>query len=71
MKHFFEKRYKVLLVTDRRGKNFIKNYPEFKLYILNTTTPTNKNLLGKSLSYILIFYAIIITNKTTMLVVIV
>ena len=26
MKHFFDKKYKVLLITDIRGKNFIKNY---------------------------------------------
>ena len=34
MKHFFDKEYKVLLVTDNRGNNFIKNYSEFKSYIL-------------------------------------
>jgi len=26
MKHYFDKEYNVLLVTDIRGKNFIKNY---------------------------------------------
>ena len=26
MKHFFDKGYEVLLVTDIRGNNFIKNY---------------------------------------------
>ena len=30
MKHFFDKGYKVLLVTDIRGNNFVKNYSEFK-----------------------------------------
>ena len=34
MKHFFDKGYKVLLVTDNRGNNFIKNYSEFKSYVL-------------------------------------
>ena len=29
MKHFSDKEYKVLLVTDKRGNNFIKNYSEF------------------------------------------
>ena len=27
MKHFFDQGYKVLLVTDSRGNNFLKNYP--------------------------------------------
>ena len=47
MKHFFDKEYKVILVTDNRGNNFIKNYSEFKSYILRTDTPTNKNLLKR------------------------
>ena len=59
MKHFFDKGYKVLLVTDNRGNNFIKNYSEFKLYVLNSGTPTNKNLLKKFFSYFLILYSII------------
>ena len=56
MKHFFDKEYKVILVTDNRGNNFIKNYSEFKSYILRTGTPTNKNLFKKFFSYFLIFY---------------
>ena len=59
MKHFFDKEYKVLLVTDNRGNNFIKNHSEFKSYMLSTGTPTNKNLLKKFFSYFLIFYSII------------
>ena len=59
MKHFFDKGYKVLLVTDNRGNNFIKNYSEFKSYILSAGTPTNKNLFKKFFSYFLIFYSII------------
>ena len=59
MKHFFDKEYKVILVTDNRGNNFIKNYSEFKSYILNSGTPTNKNLFKKFFSYFLIFYSII------------
>ena len=51
MKHFFNKEYKVLLVTDNRGNNFIKNYSEFKSYILRPGTPTNKNLFKKFFSY--------------------
>ena len=59
MKHFFNKGYKVLLVTDTRGNNFIKNYSEFKSYILKTGTPTNKNFFKKFLSFLIIFYSII------------
>ena len=59
MKHFLDKKYEVLLVTDNRGNNFIKNYSEFKSYILNSGTPTNKNLFKKFFSYFLIFYSIV------------
>ena len=59
MKHFSEKGYKVLLVTDDRGQNFIKNNMEFKSCVLKTGTPTNKNLLKKFYSYILIIYSVI------------
>ena len=59
MKHFLDKEYKALLVTDNRGNNFIKNHSEFKSYILNSATPTNKNLFKKFFSYFLIFYSII------------
>ena len=59
MKHFFDKRYKVLLVTDIRGNNFIKNYSEFKSYVLRAGTPTNKNFIKKLLSFLVIFYSII------------
>ena len=54
MKHFFDKEYKVLLVTDNRGNNLVKNYSEFKSYILRAGTPTNKNLFQKFFSYFLI-----------------
>ena len=59
MKHFFDKGYKVLLVTDKRGNNFIKNYLEFKSYVLKAETPTNKNLFKKFLSFLVIFNSII------------
>ncbi len=58
MKHFFDKGYEVLLVTDSRGKSFTKNYPQFKPYVLRTATPTNKNLIKKLLSFLVIFYSI-------------
>ena len=59
MKHFFDKGYKVLIVTDKRGYNFLKDYPEFKSYILTTSTPTNKNILIKIMSYFIIFFSIV------------
>jgi len=59
MEHFFDKGYKVLLVTDVRGSNFIGNYSKFKPYVLNTGTPTNKNFFNKILSFLLIFYSIV------------
>jgi UDP-N-acetylglucosamine--N-acetylmuramyl-(pentapeptide) pyrophosphoryl-undecaprenol N-acetylglucosamine transferase len=59
MKHFLEKDYKVLLVTDKRGNNFIKNNLKFKSYILKTGTPTNKNIIKKILSLFIIFYSIV------------
>ena len=31
MKHFFDKKFNVLIVTDRRGSNFLKNYPYFEI----------------------------------------
>ena len=59
MKHFFDKGYEVLLVTDTRGNSFIKNYSEFKSYILKSETLTNKNFFKKILSSLVIFYSII------------
>ena len=58
MKHFFSNGHKVLLVTDVRGNNFIKNYSEFKSYILKSETLTNKNFFKKILSSLVIFYKI-------------
>ena len=59
MKHFFDNGHKVLLVTDVRGNNFIKNYSEFRSYILKSGTSTNKNFFKKFLSFLVIFYSII------------
>jgi len=59
MKHFSEKKYKVILVTDKKGDSFVNNSNEFKTYILNTNTPTNKNLIKKFLSIFFIFNSII------------
>ena len=59
IEHFLDKDYEVLLITDSRGNNFIKNNLKFKSYIIKTDTPTNKNLFRKFFSYFLIFYSII------------
>ncbi len=59
MKHFFEKGFDVVIVTDKRGSSFIDNRLEFKSHILNVTAPSNKNFLKKILSFILIFYSLI------------
>jgi len=58
MKHFHDKGNEVILVTDSRGKNFIKDHAEFKSYIIKTSTLTNKNILRKCLALIVIFYSI-------------
>ena len=47
MKHFYDKGYKVVLITDKIGNNFINNYSKFKSYILKADTPTNKRFLKK------------------------
>ena len=59
MKYFNEIGYEVLLVTDTRGNNFIKQKLNFKTYILNTDTPTNKNILKKFLSFLSILNSVI------------
>ena len=59
MKHFYEKGYNVTLVTDKRGNNFLNEHLKFKSYELKVGTPTSKNLLGKILSLIIIFFSIL------------
>ena len=59
MSHFFEKDYKMILVTDHRGDSFIKNDLMFKSYILPADTPTNKKFLNKILSFLIVFYSIL------------
>ncbi len=59
MKHFFEKGYNVVLVTDKRGNNFLNRNLKFKSYELKTVTLTSKNLLAKILSLIMIFFSVL------------
>ena len=47
MKYFLEKEFKTILITDKRGNNFINKDRNFKSYILNSATPTQKNILKK------------------------
>ena len=59
LKYFYNKGYSVLLVTDERGNNFLKNYPKFKSYIIRADTPINKNFFKKFLSFTIIFFSIL------------
>ncbi len=59
MQHFFDKNYKVVLVTDKRGNNFVKYNSKFKSYVLNIDSPTNKIFFKKFFSYLSIFFSII------------
>ncbi|MAH54101.1 MAG: UDP-N-acetylglucosamine--N-acetylmuramyl-(pentapeptide) pyrophosphoryl-undecaprenol N-acetylglucosamine transferase [Pelagibacteraceae bacterium] len=58
MKHFSNKGYKVLLVTDSRGNIFLKNYRYIQSYVINTDTPLNKNIFRKIFSLLTIFFSI-------------
>jgi len=58
MKHFFENGYDVVLVTDKRGKNYVNKYSKFKSYELRAGTLTKKNFLNKILSLFIIFYSL-------------
>ena len=59
MKHFFDKGYKVLLVTDQRGSNFINSFSKFNSHIIKTETLTNKNMLKKIYSIFIILYSLL------------
>ena len=58
MKHFYERGYTVLLVTDQRGKNFVRNFSEFQTYVLRADSPTNKIFYKKILSLLIIIFSI-------------
>ena len=59
MKYFSEKGNKILLVTDQRGQEFLEKYSKHKSIIIKTSSPTNKNLIKKLFSFIIIFFAIL------------
>ena len=54
MKHFSEKGNNVILVTDKRGNKYIKNFLDYKSYVFKAGTPTNKNIFKKFLSFFVI-----------------
>ena len=59
MNHFFEKGYEVVLITDKRGSNFINKREKFRFHELKAETLTNKNIISKFISLIIIFYSFI------------
>jgi UDP-N-acetylglucosamine--N-acetylmuramyl-(pentapeptide) pyrophosphoryl-undecaprenol N-acetylglucosamine transferase len=58
MKHFSDKGYEVVLVTDKRGKKFINNISKFKSYEIAADTPTNKKIFKKIFAFFLIFLSV-------------
>ena len=58
MKHFSEKGYNVVLVTDKRGNDFENKYSKFKTYKIKAGTTTNKNIFIKVFSLIKILYSL-------------
>ena len=59
MKYFDSKKIEVLLVTDAKGNKFLKKNTNFRSIIISASTPTNKNIFNKILSYISIFFSVI------------
>ena len=59
MKHFSKKDYEVILVTDKKGKDFIKGCSEFKSYIIKADTPTRKNFFKIFFTLFIILYSLI------------
>ncbi len=59
MKYFSNKGHEVLLVTDSRGNNFLKDYPKYRSCIIEADTPINKSFFRKILSFSIIFFSII------------
>ena len=59
MKHFSEKGNNVILVTDKRGNKYIKNFLDYKSYVFKAGTATNKNIFKKFLSFFVILGSLI------------
>ncbi len=58
-KYLIKKKYEIFLSSDLRGYKYLKNYPELKLSIINSSTIFNKNLLNTFLSFFKIIFSII------------
>jgi len=59
MKHFSDKGYQVLLITDHRGSKFLENFPNLKFHIIMADTPLKKNFLKKIFSFFVVFLSIV------------
>ena len=59
MKYLSKKGHKILLVTDARGNNFLKKYPELEVKIIKTDTPIKKNFVKKITSLLSVAFAIL------------
>ncbi len=59
MNDLFKKDFEVVLVTDIRGNNFLKENSKFRSIIIKAYTTTNQNLIKKFYSLILIFISIL------------
>ena len=59
MKHFYDIGYEVILVTDKRGNSFLEDNKVFKSYIIDSGTPTNKNIIKKIYSLFIILYSLL------------
>ena len=55
MKHFSDKGYEVVLITDKKGISFLKDYSNFKSYITTTKSPVNKNFFDICLHSLITF----------------
>ena len=47
MKYLQKKGYDAVVVTDKKGENFLDKDFKFKYYNLNTSSPLNKNIIKK------------------------
>ncbi len=59
MKYLQKKGYDAVVVTDKKGENFLDKDFKFKNYNLNTSSPLNKNIIKKLFSYLEILFSII------------
>ena len=59
MKHFSDKGYQVLLITDYRGNKFLDNFPDLKFHIIKADTPLKKNFFRKIFSFFVVSSSII------------